>query len=425
MIARQLVRKSAAVVVPCIVAFLLVQACGGGGGGGGSSSGDGGGGGNRTQPIGVATFTPTPPAVPSVVPTLVVSSGQSIAEVAKNAAQGATIIVPPGLYGAVTFQPGDIPDGLQFVADVTGAITQSASAPVIIEAHGSGPAIALSGQSNVSFDSFTLRDGTVGFLVTNSPGTVIEDCVITGSHSDGVQVNGADGALLFNNLITNSGGAGIDVRDTPSLQIINNTIYNSMQSGVSVDSSSSDAFVENNIFNHNRTGMGIAVAATAAGFEGDFNLNTDGYEGVSAGKDDVHGDPIFLDPSKGDPTTNADFHLAQGSPAIDAGDDTIDAGLLGLLTQDTTQSDGTLDSLPPDLGYHYFAPPTPTPAVKPTRTPTPRPATPKPGTPSPTPRPQTGTATPTRKPATAAPTNTAKGPHGGTPTPRPTKTPKH
>jgi hypothetical protein len=374
---------------------------------------------STSSPTPTSTATPEPTAVPS----LIVPSGESIAEAAKSAPPGATIIVPPGLYGAVVFQPGDIADGLYFFADVTGEFTDSAPAPVVIDAHGGSAAVMLSGQSNVTFDSFTLRGGSVaGVLARNSPGTLIEDCVIAANHGDGVLTEGGDGELIFNNLITNSGGAGISVHGTTDLQIINNTIYNSTQSGLSVGSESSNVFVENNIFNRNRSGMGVAVDATVTGFDADFNLNTDGYQGTSAGEADVHSDPLFLFPSQGDPTTNADFHLAQGSPAIDAGDETIAADLLGLLEQLTTQSDATLDSPPPDLGYHYVAPPTPTPAVKPTRTPTPRPATPKPGTPSPTLRP--GTSTPTRRPATATPTNTGKGPHGGTPTPRPTKTPR-
>ncbi|MFI5366818.1 MAG: right-handed parallel beta-helix repeat-containing protein, partial [Candidatus Binatia bacterium] len=398
----------------------------------GSHGSTGNGGGRSTVPVVVGTPTPPPPTQPgttpttkptvktvtpgtvsptptstatpepTAVPTLIVPSGESIADAAKSAPPGATIIVSPGLYGAVVFQPGDLADGLYFFADVTGEFTDSAAAPVVIDAHGGSAAVMLSGQSNVTFDSFTLRGGSVaGILARNSPGTLIEDCVIAANHGDGVLMQGGDGELIFNNLITNSGGAGISAGGTTDLQIINNTVYNSTQSGLSVGSESSNVFVENNIFNRNRSGMGVAVDATATGFAADFNLNTDGYQGTATGEDDVHSDPLFLFPSQGDPTTNADFHLAQGSPAIDAGDTTIDADLLGLLEQLTTQSDGTLDSPPPDLGYHYLAPATPTPAVKATRTPTPRPATPKPGTPSPTPRP--GTPTPTRRPATASP----------------------
>jgi len=419
MTARQLVRNGAMLVVLSLFGGLLGQACGGSGSGTSSSSasnaGGGNGGGNSiTQAVGVATATPTPAPPPTAVPSLVVPPGGSIADVARSAPAGATIIVSPGVYVPIAFNPGELQDGLYFFADITGAFTETAPAPVIIDAHGGAAAIKLSGQSDVTFDSFTLRGGTVaGFLATSSPGTFLQDCIITENRGDGVQVEGADGGLIFNNLITNSGGVGIRVLGTSSLAVINNTIFNSAQGGLTVGNASTDLVVENNIFNDNHpTGEGIVVDASAVGYQGDFNLNTDGYRGTVTGPDDVSADPEFLFPANGDPGGGADFHLAESSPAIDAGDSNTAADLASTLEQLTTQSDGTLDSPPPDLGYHYPAPVlTPTPPPRAPRTATPRPATPRPGTPTATPRPAAGTPTPT--PASA----------GGR-TPRPTKTPR-
>ena len=413
--------------VSCLSFVLLVQACGGGGGGsssgGGGSGGDGGGGGKSTQPIGIATPTPQPTAAP----TIIVPSGESIVDAAKTAPAGSTIIISPGLYLPIVFQPGDLQEGLYFFADVTGEFTGTSRAPVVIDAGGADAAVTLSGQSDVTFDGFTLRGGKVAaVLAENSPGTIVQNCIITGNSGDGVQFAGADSSLIFNNLITDNGHAGIDIVGTTDVQIINNTVYGSTQSGLSVGSTSdasSNIFVENNVFNHNQAG--ITVAASTTGYQGDFNLNTDGYEGTPAGADDVFGDPLFIRPSNADPNTVADFHLAAPtSPAIDAGDSSIDGTLEASLEQRTTQSDGTLDSPPPDLGYHYSAPALPaTPVPKPTRT-----ATPRPGTPTATRRPATGTPmtpSPTRTPTvTRTPTTTPRGPHGGTPTPRPTKTPR-
>ncbi|MFI5367320.1 MAG: right-handed parallel beta-helix repeat-containing protein, partial [Candidatus Binatia bacterium] len=339
--------------------------------------------------------------------------GESIANTAKTAPAGATIIVGPGLYAPVVFQAGDIQDGLYFFADVTGELTGASPAPVVIEARGGAAAVKLSGQSNVIFDSFTLRGGAVaGFLAVSSPGTTVEDCIISGNRDNGVLFQDADNGLVFNNLVTNGGGVGIQVLGSAGVEVINNTVYGSAQSGLSVSGASSDTFVENNIFSHNR--QGIVVDASATGYQADFNLNTDGYHGTGSGPDDVLTDPELIFPAQGDPTGGADFHLAQSSPAIDAGDANIGADLEAFLEQLTTQSDGTLDSPPPDLGYHYPAPVQPTPVVKSTRT-----ATPRPGTPTATRKPVTGT--PTR---TLTPTTTPKGAHGGTPTPRPTKTPR-
>lgn len=338
---------------------------------------------------------------------------------AKSAPAGTTIIVSPGVYPPIVFQPGDLQDGLYFFADVTGAFSESPPAPVVIDGEGHEAAIQLSGQSNLTFDSFTLRGGTVaGFIAKSAPGTSVDDCTISENGGDGVQVEGADGGLIFNNLITANGGAGIRVLGTAGLEIINNTVYDNTQSALSVGgppaAASSDVFVENNIFNHNHAG--IVVDASTTGYQGDFNLNTDGYDGTQPGPDDVQTDPLFVFPASGNLDAGADFHLAAESPAIDAGDPNTSADLGSTLTQLTTQSDGTLDSPPPDLGYHYLPPAqAPTPAPKPTHTHS--------GTPTPTHRPGTPAAGATATPTPKA-TPTIAGGRKGTATPRPTKTPR-
>ena len=98
------------------------------------------------------------------------------------------------------------------------------------------------------------------------------------------------------------------------------------------------------------------------------------------GPHDSAADPLFIFP------TGGDFRLASGSQAINSGSDAIDPVLLGELELLTTQTDGSLDTLPLDIGYHYIAPiPTPTRVPRATRTPTPT-AT-RAGTPTHTPRP--------------------------------------
>ena len=141
----------------------------------------------------------------------------------------------------------------------------------------------------------------------------------------------------------------------------------------------------------------------------DFNLNTNGYDGTDAGPNDIAADPLFIFPSGGD------FHLASSSRAIDSGTDAIDADLVSQLEQLSTQTDGSLDTVPLDLGYHYVAPiPTPTKVPKPTRT----------GTPPATARCVPGaTSTPTRTGAIVpTPTTTPAG--RPTRTTKPTRTPK-
>jgi parallel beta-helix repeat protein len=320
------------------------------------------------------TSTPTPtPTSPSTPPpttsptTIIVSAGQNIAAVAKQAPAGSTIIVSPGLYGPVNLQPGDLQGPLDFFADVNAEFSESAPAPVTIRASGAAAALTLSGQTDLVFDGFTFRSGTQAVvLMQNSAGITLGNCEITGSAGSGVRLLASSQTLIFDNLIFNNAASGIFAAGSSALQVINNTVYNNGSSGMSAQDGEG-IFVENNIFDQN-TPQGLVIDATAlSGFQGDYNLNRDGYgPGTPIGPHDVAGpvgNPLFISPG------SEDFHLAKGiagsvSPAIDAGDPATDADLASLLAARTTQTDGSLDTGRLDLGYHYLPPiTTPTPGA--------------------------------------------------------------
>jgi parallel beta-helix repeat protein len=326
----------------------------------------------NTPPARTSTPTPTPTSQTTPPPTtspttIIVSAGQSIAAVAKQAPAGSTIIVSPGLYGPVNLQPGDLQGPLDFFADVRAEFSESAPAPVTIRASGTAAALTLSGQTDLVFDGFTFRSGTQAVvLMQNSAGITLGNCEITGSAGSGVRLLASSEVLLFDNLIFNNAASGIFAAGTNALQVINNTIYNNGSSGMSAQDGEG-IFVENNIFDQN-TPKGLVVDATAlSGFQGDYNLNRDGYgPGTPIGAHDLAGtvgNPLFIAPG------SEDFHLAKGiagsvSPAIDAGDPATDADLASLLAARTTQTDGSLDSGRLDLGYHYLPPiTTPTPGA--------------------------------------------------------------
>jgi parallel beta-helix repeat protein len=400
--------------VCCLVASGL-QACGSSGGGGAAKQ--------NTQPAQINTptrvarsATPTRPGAtstrgPSVTPTrpgpsdtpappqpsdtptpeptepaeIIVRDRGGIAAAVRRAPDGATIIVSPGTYTPVVLGPGDVQGSITIFADVTGEFTDSVPAPVVIDARGAAAALSLSGvEFELVIDGVTLRGGTeAGALLVRSPGVVLANCTVTRNGGDGIRVERSDDSLVFNNLVWNNSGAGIRVLATTEAFVINNTVYQSLQNGLSILNSPS-AVVENNIFNKN-VPAGIAVDAASVGYEADFNLNTDGYgAGTPAGVHDYNdgfADPQFIFPGGGD------FHLAQTSVAIDGGDLDTDADLAAALGERTTQTDGTLDSEPVDLGYHYLPPvvvetPTRAPTRTPTRTPTTRPT----ATRTPTPR---------------------------------------
>jgi parallel beta-helix repeat protein len=381
----------------CLVALML-HACGGGGSGGSTGSG----GPPNTQPGQVGTPAPAPTATP----TTVVSSGESLTAALKRAPAGSTVIVSPGTYGPVELAAGDAADSITLFADVTGTLTDSAAAPVVINAQGRAAAISLTGQSNMTIDGFTLRGAlTAGLLVTSSPGTIVQNCVLTGNPGEGVRVQRSDGSWVFNNLVTRNKLAGVRVRTSSEIRVVNNTVYKNAGSGLSVESSATVA-VENNIFDKN-TPFGITVDPSVSALTEDFNMNNDGYRGVAAGPSDLVGqDPLFLFPD-GDNFHVQAFDGGATSPVIDSGDPATDADLAALLAGGTTQTDGMSDVPPVDLGYHYALPPaTPTPRARTTRTNTPRTTPPK--------TPLVGTPTPTRTTTPAGrPTRTVK----------PTKTP--
>jgi parallel beta-helix repeat protein len=344
-----------------------------GGGGNGSSGGAAGGntatpGGNPTSKTGTSTptksktqgpqGTPTPTPTATGIPTVIVH-GDNIRSAVQNAPPGSTVIVRPGTYSAFTLSAANLQGPITLLADVTGTLTETSPAPVVVDAALGPAAITLSNIPQASalvIDGFTLRNGaTAGIVVDHSPGTIIQNCTFESNPGDGALLTGSDGSLLFNNLIINNSGAGVQAIGTNQVEIFNNTLYQNADMGISIGSDSPNAVVENNIINENQP-FGIAVAADSiSGYDGDYNLNYDLNNGAPyspmsiAGSNDVVEMPQFIAPTGLYP----DFHLAPSSPAIDAGDPNTPASLLDLLQQRTTQSNCTPDSPPVDLGYHY------------------------------------------------------------------------
>ena len=331
----------------------------------------------RNAPPAESTPTPTGTPVPSGG-LIIVRPGQDIAAIAKAAPSGATLLVAPGVYASVTLAPGDLQGPLALVADPTGAGTDSPAAPVVISVRGTSPAVDLTGQADLTLDGFSLRGGVgAGVRVSESDRITVRNCLIAENRGDGVLFDASSDGLVFNNVIFDNEGSGVRMRGSVGLRIINNTVYGNADDGVVVgdaDAPSSNPVIRSNIFNDNG-GAGLSIDASTLVVDFDYNLNTDGYAGDAApAPHDVAGDlanPLFVAPGR------EDFHLAVGlvgsqSPAVDTGDPATDATLLATLTTRTTQPDGTLDTPPVDLGYHYAAPaPTPTPRPRPTRTPTP------------------------------------------------------
>ena len=306
------------------------------------------------QPKATPTARPTPTPLPNGG-VVILQPPANIAAAARSAAPGATLVVAPGEYAAVALGAGDLAGPITVIGDVTGALSGSVGGPIVINASGQSAAVSLSDLADVIIDGVTFRGGTDGAVrVERSTGIIIRNCTMTATPGDGLRVEGSGGVVVFNNLIFNNSGAGARVLTTGDAQFVNNTVYHNLATGLFVAQSSA-LVVRNNIFNQNRT-AGISVDASTTGFDGDYDLNTDGYAGVAAGVHDLTGaqaDPLFILPSQ------ADFHLQRGlsgatSPAIDAGDPATDPEFVAALETRSTATDGTLDLPPVDLGYHYL-----------------------------------------------------------------------
>ena len=364
---------------------LVLSACGGGGGSGSTGGTSGGGAstppsGSRGTPTPIRTATAARPAdTPTPLPTptgMSIHPGSSILDALRAAPIGSTVVVAPGTYPALAIRAGDLQGPVTLFGDVTGRSSDSGGGAVIIEGNGAA-ALDIEGVSGLTIDGFTLEGGNEeGLLILDSVQTTVRNCVVTRNAGDGIFVDRSNEITIFNNLVSGQRGGGIRVYGSNTSRVLNNTVYGHRDNGIVIGDSQEtmdDAQVENNIVNGNSP-VGIVVDPGVTNYRGDFNLDTDGYgSATSPGASDITDPPLFADP------TNFDFYLTPTSAAINAGDPTLDVDLVAQLSARSTQTDGTLDAPPVDLGYHY-APPPPTPTPPPRNT---RPK--KTATPTPTP----------------------------------------
>ncbi|MBI3785807.1 MAG: right-handed parallel beta-helix repeat-containing protein [Deltaproteobacteria bacterium] len=384
-------------LLPIGLIVLGLAACGGG-----ASSGSGGGGPTnptsartatptrtRTLRPGEATFTATvPPATETATPTETpiptstpIIAGGDLVEAIRHAPAGAVILVPPGVYSPFTLQPSDVNGPITLLADRADVRVGATGALVTVNGNGGSAAITLQGVTDVTLDGFTLTGATLaGIRVTDGIRVTIRNSVIRDNARDGISFVRSSSMLIFNNLVIGNRGSGINLVGNDDTRVINNTIYGNTKSGLNVGDSvlpSSNLFVRNNIFNANGE-AGLSVHSSTTGFDGDFDLNTDGYSPAElVGANDKSGDPQFNLPG-----TEDGFHLPPtddncdgGSVATDAADPNTDPGLLNELMMLTTQTDQKLDCLGdfccpigcngadipctkaglPDMGFHYIS----------------------------------------------------------------------
>jgi parallel beta-helix repeat protein len=321
----------------------------------------------------------TPPPNPPPNPLYVSPSGsdtnlgdvdsplKSIHKAAQIALDDYEIFVAPGRYReeVSTDRTGTPAQRLTLLADVTGEITGSAAGEVIIDVSGirNANGISLSNSSGTVIDGFTVvGSGDAGIVLkSGSNGVVIRNCLVHDNGGDGLRVQDSAGATLFNNLVYRNGATGIVIAGqrtgSPDAQLINNTVAFNVVRGITIGTTgaaSPRALLRNNVVAENSSPDALQLRVITEprsdlGFDGDYDLvSPPNYDPSSlAGAHDLDVDPDFVDSGADD------YHLAAGSPAVNAGDNGIAAALVAALRSRTTTGAGN-DVGRLDLGFHFL-----------------------------------------------------------------------
>jgi len=296
---------------------------------------------------------------------------RSISKAAQLARNNYVIIVGPGTYheGVTTASVGVAPQGLQFIANVAGDLTNDPAGEVRIDATNSAASAGfnLFSSNGSVIDGFTISGfSDAGIVIkSGSDDFTIQNCIVTNNPGDGIRVQDSGSVLIFNNLVTRNGGTGIgivgQISGSPDARVLSNTIFGNGTAapaarGVIIGNSkaaSPGALVHNNIVQGNSGDAQIRVLTSPPsdpGYDGDYNLvfpakylpNTP--NGGIRGSHDVNSDAKFT----------GDFHLQPTSPAINNG------GPLNLPNSQTnilkkrTTTGADLDKGIFDMGFHFL-----------------------------------------------------------------------
>jgi parallel beta-helix repeat protein len=177
-------------------------------------------------------------------------------------------------------------------------------------AYGDGSGLAIGGALSFPriFNNVVASNGEHGIRCDQSSSPKIYNNQIYTNTDDGIYIASSNPCII-NNTISDNAGNGITISSAKPDSIINNIISLNSAYGINEsESASSPVRVWYNLFYSNGSGMyrdgGTTDYYTVATLEA----------GASVCKNNVEGDPMFVD------RVNGDYHLRLGSPAIDAGD---------------------------------------------------------------------------------------------------------
>ncbi|MEK9139226.1 MAG: right-handed parallel beta-helix repeat-containing protein, partial [Bacteroidota bacterium] len=230
-----------------------------------------------------------------------------------------------GIYisagSALTISNNKITGNTNYVAGLGGGVYITSSTPLIL--------------NNVITNNSpgTFGEGAGIYVSSASPLIKGNNIISNISYGSGIYVTGSSSSpRILNNVIAKNKEGGIECVGSSKARIINNTISDNTLDGILISSAAPDSIINNIISLNSNYGINESGTTSDPG-KGWYNLfysngagvyrdegSTDYYtsatmnSGVAECKNNLDGDPMFVD------NVNGDYHLRSGSPAINAGD---------------------------------------------------------------------------------------------------------
>ena len=179
-----------------------------------------------------------------------------------------------------------------------------------------------SGSFSVTFEGVeaarTILSGTTLISAQTSSNLTINVRYLTfESATTGISVPAGATTTIKNSIFQNISGTAVNISQPTTLIIENNTFYNN---GTGIARDDTSGTIMNNIFSNND--VAISASDTSGLYYNLYFSNGDDSTGVRE-TSAVTGDPLFVD------AANGDFHLTEGSPAIEAGDSSVGKNNVG------------------------------------------------------------------------------------------------
>lgn len=159
----------------------------------------------------------------------------------------------------------------------------------------------------------TFDDGGTYFKNVTIEDNICMDCD-QGIMGEGHTAHKSTNLIVKNNIFAHTSSWGVCIEDIDHVQVINNTFYSAGIYGTGISGPyGTNGIVKNNIYVNNKE---RAYMLGDKSNIGDYNLVFNCWKPIPGGLHDIVNtkEPMFVNAA-----TN-DFHLAAGSPAIDAGD---------------------------------------------------------------------------------------------------------